>query len=196
MLSIAIELLSFPTVLCMDEPTSGLDAATSFEMAKALSELAANHAKTIICTVHQPSASLLDLWNHLILVGFGGIVYEGSISSAADYLHKVGKPVKEELKYNPVDYFVELLSDVEETSRLKKLWAKEQGAVAPQTETDVEASVVSAAVIPRSVQPVWKQTWILTKRHALYTLLNLHGAKVEYDFYLLVFDQALMSSVL
>jgi hypothetical protein len=192
----------------MDEPTSGLDAATSFQLAKALRELADKRGKTIVCTVHQPSAAMLGLWTHLILVGFGGVVYEGDISAVAGYLSRIGHPVGEQHKYNPVEYFVELLSDVTVTSALKQRWMVEHKEVISSARADAKAArnsanhpakdlaggseqasepgsepgcdVEAAAPAPvqcRAVLSVWRQTWVLTQRHALYTRLSLHGAK-------------------
>lgn len=161
---------------------TGLDAATSLQLAKTLSELAVNLTKTIVCTVHQPSAAMLAMWDRLILVGNGGVVYEGPISDVSAYISGLGFSISEEHKYNPVEFFVELLSDLKTTTTLKKQWLLSHPSdSAPlrsnPKEADVEAPLISGGVTRREGLSLWRQTWILAQRHALYTLLNLHGVK-------------------
>lgn len=153
----------------------GLDAATSLQLAQTLRELAQDHTKTILCTVHQPSAAMLTLWDHLILVGGGGVVYEGLIANVGAYMTRIGHVIGEDHKYNPVEYFVELLSDADETNRLKQLWLTEHSTHEEDVELNMDLNHTDIA--KRGSLSLWKQTWILTQRHALYTLLNLHGAK-------------------
>jgi ATP-binding cassette, subfamily G (WHITE), eye pigment precursor transporter len=50
--SIAIEMVSDPSLLILDEPTSGLDSFKSLEIASLLFKLARDEGKTIISTIH------------------------------------------------------------------------------------------------------------------------------------------------
>ena len=53
--SIAIELLTNPSVLFLDEPTSGLDSTTALQLVHTLRELASG-GRTVITSIHQPSS--------------------------------------------------------------------------------------------------------------------------------------------
>jgi ABC-type multidrug transport system ATPase subunit len=58
-----------PSFFCSpDEPTSGLDSVTALSLCSTLRELAQNKKCTILCTIHQPSATIFSLFDSLILL--------------------------------------------------------------------------------------------------------------------------------
>jgi len=63
----------------------------------------ANCGKTIICTIHQASASQLEMFNALyILSPTGQCIYRGQSSSLISYLSSVGLHCP--LHHNPADF--------------------------------------------------------------------------------------------
>lgn len=85
--SIAYELITDPFVLFLDEPTSGLDSLTSYVVMKYLKKLAEQENKTIVFTIHQPSTEIFHLFDRLILLEEGTIIYQGKASKATEYFH-------------------------------------------------------------------------------------------------------------
>ncbi len=75
--SIAFELISNPSVLILDEPTSGLDSLTSHIIVEYLKQMANVEGKTIILTIHQPNAEIFGMFDKLVLMSEGEIVYQG-----------------------------------------------------------------------------------------------------------------------
>ena len=72
--AIAVELITSPKILFLDEPTSGLDSFT----AKRIVDLLRNQArlgKMVISTIHQPGSSTFALFDKLILMADGRIIY-------------------------------------------------------------------------------------------------------------------------
>ncbi|XP_026330564.1 ATP-binding cassette sub-family G member 4-like, partial [Hyposmocoma kahamanoa] len=61
-LSIAVELIDNPPILYLDEPTTGLDSLTSAQCIQMLKKLAWE-GRTIVCTIHQPSATIYSLFD-------------------------------------------------------------------------------------------------------------------------------------
>jgi len=63
----------------------------------------ANSGKTIICTIHQASASQLEMFNTLYTLSpTGQCIYHGMSSNLISYLSSIGLQCP--LNYNPVDY--------------------------------------------------------------------------------------------
>lgn len=105
--AIGIELISEPSILFLDEPTSGLDSYTS-ELVVGLLLDEAKKGRTIITTIHQPSASIFSKFHRLILLMEGNTVYQGSAKESRHYFEKIGYKTPEYV--NPADYYMEILN--------------------------------------------------------------------------------------
>lgn len=104
--SIGIELVTDPSVLFLDEPTSGLDSFTACTVISLLLRQA-RKGRTIISTIHQPSSDIFLLFDKLLLMSDGHIVYHGQAKEAVVFFERSGficPPLS-----NPADYFMEIL---------------------------------------------------------------------------------------
>ncbi|KAM3136282.1 hypothetical protein pb186bvf_011581 [Paramecium bursaria] len=99
--SIGIELISNPQVLILDEPTSGLDSFTAFICMNILKQIAKNQQRTIIFTIHQPSADIYNLFDKLIILNHGQTVYQGQADQLIKYISRLGLDV--DTFNNPID---------------------------------------------------------------------------------------------
>lgn len=100
-LSIALELINNPPVFFLDEPTSGLDNVSSTYCIKLLQKLA-RQGRTIICTIHQPSTKLLQLFDSVYFIAKGQCIYQGAVQALVPFLASSG--LKCPTHYNPADY--------------------------------------------------------------------------------------------
>ncbi len=89
---VAIELLNHPKLLFLDEPTSGLDSTTAFSVTKALKHLAEIGECTVLCTIHQPMPKIFRLFDNLILMKKGKIVYQGQAMKSVRWLEVINAP--------------------------------------------------------------------------------------------------------
>lgn len=108
-LCIAMELLNRPSLLFLDEPTSGLDSATSLTVCSALKALATRGECTIVCTIHQPQQQIFELFDNLILMKKGSVMFQGSASKAIDYLRDTLRMDVPE-HANTADYLIDMLA--------------------------------------------------------------------------------------
>ncbi|OQR92244.1 ATP-binding Cassette (ABC) Superfamily [Achlya hypogyna] len=86
------ELLSNPSILFLDEPTTGLDSRAATIVMECVKRIAQS-GRTVVCTIHQPSTVLFELFDKLLLLKSGGeMVYYGSLGlESADMLAYFGQ---------------------------------------------------------------------------------------------------------
>ncbi|CAK4124382.1 unnamed protein product [Aphanomyces euteiches] len=84
--TIGVELLSNPSILFLDEPTTGLDSRAATIVMECVKRIAES-GRTVICTIHQPSTVLFELFDRLLLLKSGGqMVYFGDLGPQSAHL--------------------------------------------------------------------------------------------------------------
>ncbi|KAJ5077390.1 abc-2 type transporter [Anaeramoeba ignava] len=86
--NIGMGLVTNPSVILVDEPTSGLDAQTAYLCTSILKDLTKD-GRTIISTIHQPRQSIFELFDYLVLLSHGKLVYFGPINEIENYFAKM-----------------------------------------------------------------------------------------------------------
>jgi hypothetical protein len=121
--SIAQELITNPAITFLDEPTSGLDTAAAYKVVLVLKELA-KAKQSVLCTIHQPSSEIFELFDQAIFLARGQIVYSGPPSGIRAHFESLGHVCPKD--YNPADFVMFTLEMADDPSfdTLKAAWTK------------------------------------------------------------------------
>ncbi|KAL6298547.1 hypothetical protein BKA93DRAFT_810707 [Sparassis latifolia] len=104
--SIACELVTSPSILFLDEPTSGLDAYNALSVIDSLVSLARDYNRTVVFTIHQPRSNIVSLFDQLIVLAQGKLIYSGEADKCHEYLQSIGHPCPP--GFNIADFFIDL----------------------------------------------------------------------------------------
>ncbi|EGZ21143.1 pleiotropic drug resistance protein ABC superfamily [Phytophthora sojae] len=112
-LTIGVELAAQPSVLFLDEPTSGLDARSAKLIMDGVRKVA-DTGRTVVCTIHQPSAVMFEVFDSLLLLKRGGeMVFFGDLGAKAtklvEYFESIDGVAKLEKDYNPATWMLEVI---------------------------------------------------------------------------------------
>ncbi|KAL7021138.1 hypothetical protein ACKWTF_011772 [Chironomus riparius] len=107
-LSIALELVDDPQVLFLDECTTGLDSVSSTQCIQFLKKLAME-GRTIICTIHTPSALMFEMFDHIYALANGNCIFQGASFNVVLFLKELGLVCPS--TYNPADFLLEIANN-------------------------------------------------------------------------------------
>lgn len=107
--SIACELVTGPSILFLDEPTSGLDSYNAQNVVQSLHTLAQRYKRTVIFTIHQPQSNIVALFDRLVLLAKGQMVYSGEARKVKTHFETVGYECPE--GWNTADWLIDLTVD-------------------------------------------------------------------------------------
>ncbi|RHW69775.1 ABC transporter [Trypanosoma brucei equiperdum] len=119
--SMGVDLICDPKILLLDEPTSGLDHVTSAKVVQLLNTIA-RKGRTVIYTIHQSSAGVLNHFDDLMLLVRGRCVYHGTMEDSVAYFESIGYVCPE--TYTPTDFYMTLMQDSVQAKVLIKQWKR------------------------------------------------------------------------
>ena len=92
-LAFASEVLTNPAIFFCDEPTSGLDSFMAASVVETLRTLA-RQGRTVICTIHQPSSQIVQLFDKILLMAEGRTAYLGDVKKANSFFDRYSRKCK------------------------------------------------------------------------------------------------------
>ncbi|OAG28851.1 hypothetical protein NEDG_00990 [Nematocida displodere] len=170
-LSVAQELISMPNTLFLDEPTSGLDSKISESLLLHMKNLARS-GMLVALTIHQPSSDIFHMFDNIILMRSGNIIYSGSVPNCIVYLEQLGHPCP---KYtNPADHIFRVFEHF--PSSPTHMYAGEQTKV-PKHRT-VRHKKTTYTQIARETRIIISRNFICGVRNKKYLLAKVSQAMV------------------
>eukprot|EP00474_Spongospora_subterranea_P000873 CRZ01331.1 hypothetical protein [Spongospora subterranea] len=150
--SVATQLLVNPSVIFMDEPTTGLDAFSAKSLVETLVSLC-KRGRTIIVSIHQPRSDIFSLFNQVVLLAKGRLVYAGSRETVFSYFNILGCHVPDGV--NGADFLIDistvdlraedtLLTSRARVAKLIDAWHSESHT-STFTKSDFDASGLNAS---------------------------------------------------
>mmetsp|Transcript_26239 Transcript_26239/g.42976 ORF Transcript_26239/g.42976 Transcript_26239/m.42976 type:complete len:702 (-) Transcript_26239:333-2438(-) len=122
--ALGMEMISQPSILFCDEPTSGLDSFTAFHVVQVLKNLA-RRGRTVVATLHQPSSEIFHMFDDLVILSEGQVMYFGPANLSVDYFRVHGFPCPQ--YNNPADfYFMKILNTLPSTSTIDSFEEEEE----------------------------------------------------------------------
>jgi len=107
-LSLAIALTKGPSMIFLDEPTSGLDAASAAGITLLLRDIAKQSGAGIVCTIHQPSTTVFNRFDQVMVLTKGRVAYLGVASDLTSYLTYLNISIP--LDANTADVMLDLVN--------------------------------------------------------------------------------------
>lgn len=104
--NIGIELVSNPNLLFLDEPTTGLDSITAFEIINQLFKLK-KQGMTIVTVLHAPSNEILALFDKVVVMVAGELVFDGPPDQIAQRLSYFNFELPQ--FENPIEYYMKII---------------------------------------------------------------------------------------
>ncbi|KAK6609283.1 ABC drug exporter [Botrytis cinerea] len=171
--TIGVELAANPSMLLfLDEPTSGLDSQAAYSLVMFLQRIAASGVP-IICTIHQPSAVIFEMFDHVLLLTRGGrTIYFGETGSnssvVVDYFARNGTAMDETA--NPAEFILDTVASPSGSDEWSGTWNVSPERRNLQTQIEHLNSSVSSNLETSTTDETlpWIHQYItLTSRHWL-----------------------------
>lgn len=208
--SIGVELVSKPNLLFLDEPTTGLDSTTALDIIMNINELK-KQDMTIICTIHQPSEEIMALFDKVILLVDGQLVYDDRPANMLARLNSIGL-VKNQFE-TPIEFFMKSVDKDEVRISLfeKGMRAEPEDIAAVHHERIQQLSALQdrmsrvelrtmhthtenkfedlelLAKAKNQMIPFWSQFWLIFANYSRLFFIDFRGVVIKSVMFWLIF---------
>lgn len=154
--NIGISLITNPRVLFLDEPTSGLDSFTSNEVMMVVKDLVKTNV-TIVATIHSPTQYCFSLFDALMMLVRGSVVYHGPRTAALTYIRSLSCTQELQAKewYNEAELLVDLFTQADRVGQVEPLiTAYQESDLKKEVDEAVQALSQDKLELP---EQVWRE---------------------------------------
>jgi hypothetical protein len=115
---------------------AGLDSYNAYNVIESLKTLARTFHRTVIFTIHQPQSNIVALFDRLLLLAKGQMVYSGESVRAQEHFEKLEHPCPP--GYNIADFLIDLTVEASGDHRGHKGKANGHGSGTRTSSRDAE----------------------------------------------------------
>ncbi|EGD84678.1 hypothetical protein H112_08392 [Trichophyton rubrum D6] len=181
--SIGVQMLGNPSVLFCDEPTTGLDATSAYQVVRSLKRLALD-GRTIIISIHSPRSEIWGLFDKVVLLSRGSVLYSGDADESVVYFERQGYSIPPFV--NPAEFMIDLaaydnrtpeaeLASQDRVESLRIAWSEASRKKPKKGEpTSSDRQPVTGRSIHEGVG-FTRQFWVLTARTIKMTIRDPMG---------------------
>jgi ABC-type multidrug transport system ATPase subunit len=171
-LSIALVMLKAPRVLFLDEPTSGLDAASTVGVMRAIKSLAVQKNLIVVCTIHQPSTTVYQLFDNVTILSQGRLAYTGLRVGAVPHFASIGFPLPPDT--NPAEHMLTIVNAdfAEDSNQVPKILDSWAATAATMCASDQASTVQGLTQSHPSSTSFTQQTLALFRRHLRLSIVD------------------------
>ncbi|KAE9030309.1 hypothetical protein PR003_g10165 [Phytophthora rubi] len=186
----------------MDEISTGLDSAATFDIVCTHRDIAKKLHKTVVIALLQPAPEVFELFDNIMLLNDGEVMYHGPREQVVPYFESLGFVCPPD--HDVADYLLELGIDqqyqyevvkttsyVVQAPRLASEFADlfRQSAIHQQTVLALDAPWSTERLreaednyvkMPEFRQSFWLSTWALVRRQTAINLRNMDFIRVRF----------------
>jgi len=109
--TIGVEMVKDSGLFLMDEPTTGLDSTTSLSLVTDFKDMVIRNEMSCLIALLQPGIEITKLFDFLMVLNEGHMVYFGPLNDAIGYFEGLG--FKLPTHHNPAEFFQEIVDEPE-----------------------------------------------------------------------------------
>eukprot|EP01113_Clastostelium_recurvatum_P028388 TRINITY_DN3435_c0_g1_i4.p1 TRINITY_DN3435_c0_g1~~TRINITY_DN3435_c0_g1_i4.p1 ORF type:complete len:1300 (-),score=267.02 TRINITY_DN3435_c0_g1_i4:132-3977(-) len=205
--SIAVQMLANPRLLFLDEPTTGLDSFSALIVVEILKQISRSGV-SVVCSIHQPRSEIFRLFDRIIMLSKGQVIYEGSNTNIFTHFESMGYKCLPNT--NPADFFIDRsLIDTRDPAKesesgervrgLLREWAQRPASFDQNVGTSISRQDPVSKDLSTHSSPVHVALPILVRRNAvhLWRHPSIFGIRLQmtmsYAILLLIYFQKLGS---
>lgn len=104
---VAVELATAPSIALLDEPSSGLDGSIAYDVLFAIRQSAQKQNTAVMLSIHQPNSRILGLFDHIMVLGGGGLAFFGTVEESIAHFTRIG--YEPPANVTPTDFYLKAI---------------------------------------------------------------------------------------
>lgn len=134
-----------------------MDSYNAFNVVESLVTLAREYNRTVVFTIHQPQSNIVSMFDRLLLLAKGRMVYSGDFKQCSNHFSSLGYACPP--GYNIADYLIDMTTKASGDHRINKTNQVNglNGDSSANAEVDSEAAEIEAVAQSEQQESIWRR---------------------------------------